>query len=89
MSFSRSKRSRLVVSPYAARPLDGRLSEPIISSADRDLELQGYEWKVALSNSPNLVSFHNSPIPMLVPVAMYVFSLYTKFQMVANTPIGL
>lgn len=64
------------MSPYAARPLEGRLSEPAISSAGRHLELQESDWKMALRNSPTLASFHRDPIPLLVPVPMYVPSCY-------------
>ena len=50
MSFATKFSRRFVVSPYAARPIGRRLSEP--PPPDANTELQEYEWKVALQTRP-------------------------------------
>ena len=68
MSFATKFSRRFVVSPYAARPIGRRLSEP--PPPDANTELQEYEWKVALQNSPTLVGFQQYPIPMFIEVPL-------------------
>ncbi|KAK7680372.1 hypothetical protein QCA50_016612 [Cerrena zonata] len=70
MSFATSFHNRTIVSPFAARPLVSRLSEPPPYPTGFSIDLQEYDWKIALKHSPSLMSFHHEPIPLLVPVAL-------------------